>query len=362
MALLPQDGIVLDCPCGTGRMTRVFSSRGLSAVGADISIEMLRNALSQPDAPPCVQADITALPFADETFPTVVSMRLMYHLWAEHERVQALSELARVSKQYVIVSFFHRFVLQGLHRDLKTCWAADPTTRLPMSRRRLEREAVAAGLVVLRYYPTLPGVSQHTLVLMEKVPDESVVCRRRRDASLLLADARRFHPVLSFVASREILFLLAMGLALTCIVRNELEFDLFNWPSGVSLVLVGVFLRQRAIGLASRGEAIGWFPSVDHLRRLAHDVVTGWMLIFAGMALMSELVFLLPPAFLFFSLGRKSLVLAVFAGPFKRLLETDPPTRPSRSPARMRYAVNVLFHATVALCVVMFCLKELFID
>jgi hypothetical protein len=95
---------------------------------------------------------------------------------------------------------------------------------------------------------------------------------------------------------------------------------------------------------------------------LGGDIVTGWMLICCGMAMMSERVFLFPPLLLFFSLGRRRLKRAALVGILGGILGTDCETSVLSRVDRVRYVTNVLFHAAMVLCVALFWIKEAFID
>jgi ubiquinone/menaquinone biosynthesis C-methylase UbiE len=65
-------GLCLDLGCGTGQYFETLAATGRTVVGLDRSVDQLRIARSRSG---CVmQADATALPFADDTFPTVVTL------------------------------------------------------------------------------------------------------------------------------------------------------------------------------------------------------------------------------------------------------------------------------------------------
>lgn len=68
----PGEGRCLDLACGTGNYLDVIRSTGRSVVGLDLSADQLRVARTRTTR--LVRADATALPFADGTFSTVVSL------------------------------------------------------------------------------------------------------------------------------------------------------------------------------------------------------------------------------------------------------------------------------------------------
>lgn len=162
------EGHVLDCPCGAGRITPVLSARGLEITGMDVSLQMLKQAAGHREPYRAVQGDALALPFRDRSFSAVVSMRFLYHLGTREERVRALAEMSRVSKRYLVVSFFDSRTLQSLEKRLKVLAGRKPALRVEINRSQFEREAEMGGWKVLRYFPTLRWISQHTIAALER--------------------------------------------------------------------------------------------------------------------------------------------------------------------------------------------------
>lgn len=110
--------VVLDLPCGTGRFTQFFLERGYRYVGADVSMEMIRvlrmGQNNEAPAPSVVRCDAEHLPFKDNAFDYVASVRFLNHL-PRAVREKTLGEMRRVSRQWLIVEsrilkFFGPFV------------------------------------------------------------------------------------------------------------------------------------------------------------------------------------------------------------------------------------------------------------
>ena len=67
---------VLDVGCGNGHYLEALASRGVGAVGCDLSAGMLASAGDHR----LVRADASRLPFADASFGTVLAAHMLYHV------------------------------------------------------------------------------------------------------------------------------------------------------------------------------------------------------------------------------------------------------------------------------------------
>jgi ubiquinone/menaquinone biosynthesis C-methylase UbiE len=83
---------VLEIGCATGRLLRHFRAMDCEAVGLEMSLSALEKA---DGLSPLVQADGTALPFADESFDLVVANHVIEHV---PDVDSFMSEVTRVTK------------------------------------------------------------------------------------------------------------------------------------------------------------------------------------------------------------------------------------------------------------------------
>lgn len=163
---------VLDLPCGTGRFTADFASLGLEVVGADVSVEMMRQARGRAAAARgvrgFVQADALALPFRDGAFDCVACIRFTQHVPPDL-RVRMLAEMRRVATRWLLVEYRHR---HGWKHALGNAAAALGLRRRKPHRRvtrtELEDELHRAGFVVRRVRATAPLFSDKWIVLCER--------------------------------------------------------------------------------------------------------------------------------------------------------------------------------------------------
>ena len=81
---------VLDVGCGNGMYLREMVSRGVEAVGCDLSLGILGSVGNHPGL---VNADVTKLPMRDGLFDIVLAPHMLYHV---ADRRSAARELRRV--------------------------------------------------------------------------------------------------------------------------------------------------------------------------------------------------------------------------------------------------------------------------
>jgi ubiquinone/menaquinone biosynthesis C-methylase UbiE len=112
---------VLEAGCGTGRILSRLAPHAREAVGADLSGGMLAGAVRR--GLNVVQADLTALPFADASFDFVCSFKVLAHVPPIEE---ALRELVRVTRPggTLVLEFYNQLSLRTLTKRLK------PPTRI----------------------------------------------------------------------------------------------------------------------------------------------------------------------------------------------------------------------------------------
>jgi len=120
-AALGPSPTLLDVPCGAGRLFDLFSTQAARVIEADYSPSMLRlNAADHARAASAyVRCSALAIPFADRSVDTVVSVRLNHHLARKEDRERHLRELLRVADRAVIVSYFSHYSLKNWLRRVR---------------------------------------------------------------------------------------------------------------------------------------------------------------------------------------------------------------------------------------------------
>ena len=168
---LPAKASLLDVPCGTGRIAEILLGWGFEITAADISGEMIqvaRRRIAETGAAlPAGRASADALPFRNESFDAVLSMRFLPHIAGEPRR-RMLREMARVSRRWVFFSnSFSNSWYKG-RRAVKRSLGHQAPTRYPVTESEIQEDLRFAGLKeTARFWP-FRFVSEELLVLCEK--------------------------------------------------------------------------------------------------------------------------------------------------------------------------------------------------
>ena len=159
----------LDAPCGAGRLAADLKEKGWEVTVLDISTAMLLRGRGDGRTAAAVAGEMERLPFREGAFDLVVCWRFFHHLPTRGLRVAVLAELARVSRGWVILSFFHPLSLHNAARRLRGMFSGRKGNRFPCSRAFLAREARGLGLLPRRWIAQGPCLRDLGAVLFEKV-------------------------------------------------------------------------------------------------------------------------------------------------------------------------------------------------
>ena len=91
----PSDSLIGDIGCGNGRNCLV--RKDCKFIGTDISKSFVD--ICQRKGIDCILADNLSLPFKDDYFDYLMSIAVIHHFCNEDRRLQAISELIRVTKK-----------------------------------------------------------------------------------------------------------------------------------------------------------------------------------------------------------------------------------------------------------------------
>ncbi len=159
-------GEILDMPCGNGRFYPNFQkAKRLYLI--DYAPTMLEALVEKyPDAAKWEprQGDILDIPLEDGCVDVAFCMRLFHHISEPEKRQRALSELARVSRKYVALSFYNTATWRYWRKRLRGKTPSGYAVKLST----FCEEAAAAGLHLVCKHPTISIVEQQRNLIFEK--------------------------------------------------------------------------------------------------------------------------------------------------------------------------------------------------
>ena len=114
--------VILELPCGGGRITPAFADAADFIIEADIAIGQIlfgRATSTIPTPRAWMTASAFHIPLRDDAVDGTICIRLAHHLPTPAERERLFLELMRVSRRFVIVTFFDHYSLKNLTRRMR---------------------------------------------------------------------------------------------------------------------------------------------------------------------------------------------------------------------------------------------------
>ena len=147
---------ILDCPVGTGRALTYLGEKDVELVGFDYTWEMIEIAASRRSEKVVgiARGDAKQLPFPDESFDCVLSLRF-FHLFPPEERQPFIDEFHRVLKPggYLLCSYTNGWHGFGVNWIKKWTGKLGVTFEMPGELRKLKSK----WQVVARRGNYMPG-------------------------------------------------------------------------------------------------------------------------------------------------------------------------------------------------------------
>ncbi len=164
-SLIPKTHRVLDLPCGGGRVTVHLGLQGYKMSSADLSDAMLaitRENVAKNGLKGTVEKqDIEKLTYPDEHFDSLISFRLFHHFPNPVIRQRAVSELCRVAKQFVAISYFSPASVTSVKRTIRSAMGGRKSDKHPTSLTEVKRYFAKAGFRFVKDFARTPLI--HTL-------------------------------------------------------------------------------------------------------------------------------------------------------------------------------------------------------
>lgn len=167
--------LLLDLPCGGGRLSPGIGPHTDLLIEADIAVGQVlygkrHSNLETPQF--WMTASAFHIPFRDNSVDGVVCCRLCHHLPTPEERERLVTELLRVSRRFVIMTFFDFYSLKNWLRRARRPFNKKPP-KLTMTVRRVRELAEANGARLVQYPMLAPTSSGHRYALMVKDPSSA---------------------------------------------------------------------------------------------------------------------------------------------------------------------------------------------
>lgn len=159
--------LAADIPCGTGKLVPVLGK--LATVGGDVSRHMMsiaRAGAREASAPwQFAQLDVTALPFRSRVFDLVICLRLLHRV-PQDIKVAALTELARVSRRFIMVSYGVTNAWHSFRQALRSVVRGGNSVPHPITRESAADLFGAIGWRVEARVSPLPVLSAEEVTLL----------------------------------------------------------------------------------------------------------------------------------------------------------------------------------------------------
>lgn len=170
-ALAPFDS-VLDLPSGAGRFLPILARFDARVMASDLSAQMLKQGMQHDGLYQhrpirfVTSADRVCLP--TNAVDVVFCARFIHHLPAQNTRVAVLTELGRIARKGLVVSFFDSETFKHRRRVRKQQRKGKISNRHGLTREELIDEARKAGLTLVKMYSLLPGFAEVTAAAFRK--------------------------------------------------------------------------------------------------------------------------------------------------------------------------------------------------
>lgn len=162
--------LLLDLPCGGGRLSPRIGAHTDLLIEADIAVGQVLYGQrhSKLDTPQIwMTASAFHIPFRDNSVDGTVCCRLCHHLPTPIERERLVEELLRVSRRFVIMTFFDYYSLKNWLRRVRRPFNKKPP-KMTMTVQRVRELAEANGARLVQYPMLAPTSSGHRYALMVK--------------------------------------------------------------------------------------------------------------------------------------------------------------------------------------------------
>ncbi|HTD67288.1 MAG TPA: class I SAM-dependent methyltransferase, partial [Candidatus Limnocylindria bacterium] len=154
---LPDCRSIIDVPSGAGRFAKVLS-RGRELIEADVAFEILEFARERAERTKLrvsfMQSNAAKISLADGAVDGVFCNRLLHHILKADERKMFLREFHRITRKYLVISFFDYHSFGGVRRVLKALKGRKPNYDQQPTLAQFTEEVTRCGFNLREIVPT----------------------------------------------------------------------------------------------------------------------------------------------------------------------------------------------------------------
>lgn len=161
---------LLDLPCGGGRLSPQIEKYATRLIESDIGmgqVQYARKFCTLDTTPFYMTSTAFKLPLKDNSVDATVCIRLNHHMPTMQERDQLMNEILRVSKQFVIMTFFDYYSVKNTLRRIRKPFNKKPP-KMTMKTSEVEAIANQHGFDLVARPLLSPTSSGHRYALMVK--------------------------------------------------------------------------------------------------------------------------------------------------------------------------------------------------
>lgn len=170
---LPLDTVVLDMPCGTGRLAEVILESGLKVHGADISAEMLNVAKERlaeyGDRFTSEVIDAFKLTGGEHQFEATLCARVLMHFPLETQ-MKFLKGVASITRKKIVINHSLSSPYQRFRRWVKKLLGHQTPAGYPITDSEIVRLLAEAGFVEVKRRRINSLISEAIYIVAEKIP------------------------------------------------------------------------------------------------------------------------------------------------------------------------------------------------
>jgi ubiquinone/menaquinone biosynthesis C-methylase UbiE len=119
---------------------------------------------------PVEKQDIENLDYADDSFDSVICFRLFHHFPTPEVRERAVSELCRISRRYVLMSYFSPFSITSIKRRLRVSLGGRQSEKHATPLREVRGYFEQQGFRLVRNLALFPLLHTLHLAVFERMP------------------------------------------------------------------------------------------------------------------------------------------------------------------------------------------------